>query len=53
MKNRRFSFKFEPQQALVPIEAFLRSLISEPFSWSGVELPRNGIALTLGESLQV
>jgi len=48
-----FSFKFEPQQALVSIEAFLRSSISEPFSGSGVELSSDRIALALGEPLQV
>jgi hypothetical protein len=43
------SFKFKPQQCLVFIEAFLRSPVSEPFSWSGVELTSDCIALSLGE----
>ncbi len=49
-RRRPSSFKFEPQQALVSIETFLRGSIAEPFSRSGVELFRDRIALPLGES---
>ena len=48
-----FSFKFEPQQFLVSIEAFLRCSISEPFPWTSVELSSDGITLSLGEISEI
>ncbi len=43
-------FKFEVQQILESMEAFIRSAIAEPFARPGVELLRDSVAVALRDS---
>ena len=42
-----FSFNFEVQQISIGIETLLWGLVIEPFTWPGVELAGNDIAVML------